>query len=159
MREFMKEYRIRLITKGPVFIGNGQEYYKKEYIIDRRNSRVMIPKVNEMYAYLKKRGLARDFEEFMLHDRYHDLGGWLREKRVPDSDRNQWIRYSMDCGDAISEKGLHVMQCIKDAYGNPYIPGSSLKGMLRTILLSYLIRKEPARFRSLGEQMKDAFKA
>lgn len=156
MREFMKEYHIRLTTKGPVFVGNGQEYYKKEYIIDRRNGRVMIPKVNEMYSYLKKRGLERDFEEFMLHDRYHDLGGWLHEKRVPDCDRDKWIRYSMDCGDAISEKGLHVMQCIKDAYGNPYVPGSSLKGMLRTILLSYLIRKDSVRFRSLGEKMKTA---
>lgn len=27
------------------------------------------------------------------------------------------------------------MTCITDPYGNPYIPGSSLKGMLRTLLL------------------------
>ena len=29
------------------------------------------------------------------------------------------------------------MSFVKDAYGLPYIPGSSLKGMHRTILLSY----------------------
>lgn len=111
-----------------------------------------------MYSYLSKRGLQRDFEDFMLHDRFHDLGGWLREKRVPDSDREKWTSYSMDCGEAILEKGntLHILQCIKDPYGNPYIPGSSMKGMLRTILLSYLIQKEPVRFRSLGEKMKTA---
>ena len=42
----------------------------------------------------------------------------------------------LDMGDTRLAKGqrMQIMACIKDAYGNPYIPGSSLKGALRTIL-------------------------
>ena len=32
---------------------------------------------------------------------------------------------------------MQIISFIKDAYGKPYIPGSSIKGMLRTILLCY----------------------
>lgn len=38
----------------------------------------------------------------------------------------------------LDKKEINVFECIKDSYNNPYIPGSSLKGMLRTILLSYM---------------------
>ncbi len=158
MKDYLREYHVKLIAKGPVYIGSGQEYSKKEYIYDRRNGQILIPKLDKMYAFLRKKGLQQAYEEYMLNDRFNDLGAWLYEKRIPFSKKDEWISYSMDCGDAILERGktFQVMQCVKDAYGNPYIPGSSIKGMLRTILLSSCIMKNPDRFRQLGEKMEVA---
>ena len=157
MKDFIKPYHVKLIAKGPIFVGNGEEYNKKEYVFDGKKGKVTIPKIEEMYSYLRRQGLSREFEKFMLNDRNHDLGEWLREKRIRGSDMEKWTVYSMDCGDAILEKGkMHILQCIKNAYGNPYIPGSSIKGMLRTILLSDQIVNEPARYQQLAEEIRNA---
>lgn len=41
------------------------------------------------------------------------------------------------------------MTCVTDPYGNPYIPGSSLKGMLRTILLSKDIDQDQIKYKRI----------
>lgn len=59
-----------------------------------------------------------------------------------------WADYRMNTGDIVSGRRLSLLDTfIKDLYGCPYIPGSSLKGALRTILLVYMIHKEEERFR------------
>lgn len=67
-----------------------------------------------------------------------------------------FLRYVLDCGDAIIEKGanrLQVLECIKDAYGSPYLPGSTVKGMFRTILLGADIVNRPEEYQRGKEQM------
>lgn len=57
------------------------------------------------------------------------------------------MKYTMDAGDIQREKGrMQIMACIKDPYGNPYIPGSSIKGMLRTILLCAELMKQEKKY-------------
>ena len=50
------------------------------------------------------------------------------------------------CFDGKKSREIHTF--IKDAYGCPYVPGSSVKGMLRTILLAGKILKNPERFQN-----------
>lgn len=155
MKDYLKEYNVQLTVKGPLYIGCGKEIKKKEYIYDRQKKRILVPALDKMYAYLRTKHLHQEYERFLLHDRDNDLGDWMREKGINMKEAEQWLLYELDCGDAVVEKGktLQVMQCVKDAYGNPYIPGSSLKGMLRTILLSYCIIKDDKRFECLGNEM------
>lgn len=47
------------------------------------------------------------------------------------------------------------MACTVDPYGNPYIPGSSIKGMLRTVLLYADILKRPEKYRMDVLKMKE----
>ena len=48
------------------------------------------------------------------------------------------------CGDRAEEQ-KEILTSVKDAYGCPYVPGSSLKGALRTVLLgAVVIRKNEA---------------
>ena len=64
---------------------------------------------------------------------------WFKNNRVSAKDYLPWKKYRLSCGDfLLDKKEINVFECIKDSYNNPYIPGSSLKGMLRTILLSYM---------------------
>lgn len=138
----MRVYKGTLTLIGPVFIGSdtkSEKLEKKEYIFNFKNKKVIIPKLDKMYYFLQKNDLAEEYENFMLNEK-KDLGYWLREHKIKNEDINKWTKYELDCGDAIFEnknKSMQIIPFIKDAYGKPYIPGSSIKGMLRTILLCY----------------------
>ena len=45
-----------------------------------------------------------------------------------------------------------ILAFTKDAYGEPYIPGSSLKGMIRTALLCYEVKQNPEKY---GVKLRD----
>ena len=68
------------------------------------------------------------------------------------------LRYTLDSGDTLLQQGTRVKirECLKDPYGNPYIPGSSLKGMLRTILLAGRIAGRPKTFVRSADQAEEA---
>lgn len=137
MKQYLKSYRIVMHTIGPVFIGNGKEIGKKEYVF-LNNKQVGIPDMQGLYQELSRRRKEMYFEDYLLGNNKMGLTEWLKKQNIKMNDIKPFIRYTLDCGDAIIEKGgnkLQVMECVKDAYEMPYIPGSSLKGMFRTILL------------------------
>lgn len=146
MRDYQRKYSVTLTVRGPVHIGSGQELKKKEYIF--AENKVYIPDIARMYADMKRKGLGDAFERYLLDDSQVSLDTWLKKNHIGKIEYLKWIRYSLDCGDTIWEKGrtANIACCIKDAYGLPYIPGSSLKGMLRTILLAYEIKRRPEQF-------------
>ncbi|MBR3721342.1 MAG: type III-A CRISPR-associated RAMP protein Csm5, partial [Selenomonadaceae bacterium] len=130
----LKTYEITLTAKAPVFVGNGKSYTKKESVI--ANDKVYIINMNKLYAFFSQKKIAPSFEQFMLSNE-KDLRRWLKEKNL-FNDALKCADYSLNL-DTRDLKGLEIKSAIKDAYGNPYIPGSSLKGPLRTILAAYRI--------------------
>lgn len=160
MRSPLKVYDIELTVKGPLFVGDGQELKKKEYIKLKGSNKVVIPKLDRMYADLCYMGKQREYEKYMLTDNEMRLGDWIQNQRIPDKYIDSWKDYELHAGDAIIDKNktLQVMTCVKDAYGNPYIPGSSLKGMLRTILLTQDICKNSEKFRKMKAEIETNIK-
>lgn len=72
MSRYLKSYKMKLIAEGPVFVGNGKEFSKKEYVfLDRAH--VGIVDIEKLYHYVQTVGLAADFEKFMLKDARADL--------------------------------------------------------------------------------------
>ena len=70
-------------------------------------------------------------------DEHEHLGSWIRKNNVNNSIVDRCIKYTLDKGDIEETKRRNVMlEFVKDPYGNPYVPGSSLKGMFRTIFLA-----------------------
>lgn len=142
----LQHYTLILRTEGPVFIGSGQKIGKKEYIYDRRDNLVHIPDMRKMFAFFMQRGLMPAYEDYLLNDR-RDFSSWLYQNRVSARDYGQWIAYTLDSGDAFVDKDnrREILTAMKDAYGCPYVPGSSLKGALRTVLLgAVMLRKSDA---------------
>lgn len=147
MNNYLKEYHVELTTLGPVHVGNGKQINKKEYI-DADKGKVGICDINKLYQFLKSKHIAGEFEKYVLYNYRDDLTKWLRNNGIEYSDVAQCMRYVLECGDAIidRETKLQVMECIKDSYGNPYIPGSTLKGMFRTIILASDIINNPLKY-------------
>lgn len=150
MKRILKTYDLILDVKGPVFIGSGNEISKKEYIF-LSNGKAAVFDIQKLYRLVNKYRKQGLFEEFMVGNKNSDLKRWLEENRIPAAEYLKCVKYTLDGNKIIREKGkqklIHVQEFIKDAYGNPYVPGSSVKGMLRTILLSYDVMERPQRYR------------
>lgn len=137
----MRAYTLTLRAEGPIFIGSGQKIGKKEYIFFPEQQKVCVPDMPRMFQYLEKRRLLEEYESYLLRDN-RDLTRWLRDNRLlAPRQLPSWIAYSLDSGDAVFENRgrREILTFLKDAYGCPYVPGSSVKGMLRTILLSAML--------------------
>lgn len=155
MKQYLKRYQVVMRTLGPVFVGSGREINKREYI-RLSDGRVGIPDIPKLYEEMSRRRKQAEFENYLLgHDGQQELTQWLRGQKIPLNELYPFISYWLDCGD-FDWKGnrLQVKECIKDAYDRPYIPGSTLKGMLRTILLGADIRKAPEKYENLKDVME-----
>lgn len=135
MKNYLKSYRIHLKVLGPVFIGSGKELSKKEYLF-YKNNQIAVIDIAKFYLELKKIKKLNSFEAFML-DEHENLGVWIKKNQINNSIIDRCIKYTLDKGDIEETKRRNVMlEFVKDPYGNPYVPGSSLKGMFRTIFLA-----------------------
>ncbi|MCL2020038.1 MAG: type III-A CRISPR-associated RAMP protein Csm5 [Oscillospiraceae bacterium] len=138
MNSYLRTYRIKLKTLSPVHIGGGVKVGKKEYIYDKARQLVYFPNTVKLIEALKSRSLLAEYEAFIL-GRQGDLHRFLLENGV---------EYGGFSGEAISVKGVtderfnEIHTFIKDAYGEPYIPGSSLKGAFRTVILNDMAYNE-----------------
>ena len=161
MEEFLKHYRMRIEALSPIYIGSGVKLGKKEYIYMPWNHEVIIPDMQKMFLTVQKKGLIKEFTDFMMNAGQNGktLSQWLKEHRFGSEDYEAWKLYKMDAGEAFlnpkaSPKEIDAF--IKDAYGCPYVPGSSIKGMLRTALIAWELHKNPDKCSDIREEVKSA---
>lgn len=147
MIEPYRQYQITLETVGPVFIGSGNKLSKKSYIFSDKNHIEMVD-LEKMYQFLKNKGLESKYEQYLMSRDTMKLGDWLKRNRIDIPDIRKCIKYEIECGDVIGveSRDMEIQEHIKDPYGMPYIPGSSIKGMLRTILLIYDILENSQKY-------------
>ena len=132
MDSFLKRYKIKLTTLGPVFVGSGREINKKEYVYDKGLVYVIDPK--KLMEAIVIKNLSGKFMGFMQKGT-DTLQNWLFNNRLGDYEKlsSYVLKGSENLAD---KKSLSTIQMfLKDAYNRPYIPGSSLKGLLRTVIL------------------------
>jgi len=146
MKNVLEKYELKLTVRGPVFVGDGKEIDKKEYIF-LSNGKVGVVDFAKLYGLAKSKGKDRALEKYMLEE-YITLDKWLRRERLYEDALRKALRYEINMGDNQLARGsrTQIMSCLKDNTGCPYIPGSSIKGMLRTIL-GYEGLKRTARVR------------
>lgn len=156
MKDYLRVYDVTLKTRGPIFIGSGSSISKKEYILMDRAKKIVVPNLKKMYRDLKKMHKERSYEKYMLEDNRIGLYGWIRDEGIDLSYIDKWQEYTLSCEDSIIDKKqtLEVMTFIKDAYGKPYVPGSSLKGMLRTVLLADDIINNKAKYNTIRNDVE-----
>ena len=126
-----------LTAWSPLFVGNGHSYTKKEYMHDIRSGKVSFFDAQKFFSFLVERDLVEKYTQFMLSGQPSLWEFLTRDCRIPDTDLKPLTRYQVAVGDALdashSLKEIHAFQ--RDAYGRAYVPGSSVKGALRTAWL------------------------
>lgn len=58
MRQILKTYNLELKVQGPVFVGNGEEIQKKEYVFLNGRHALGVVDIQKLYQLAKKKGLA-----------------------------------------------------------------------------------------------------
>lgn len=133
MKNFLKNYEFTLTVKGPVHIGNGKTLSKVDYFFYK--DRICFPNLHKMFTYINQMHLTSDYESFM-YSANNNLTYWLNDKRIISAVAEKCIDYSISLVGSSASKPRNLSTFVKDPYGNPYIPGSSLKGLIRTLLLA-----------------------
>ncbi len=152
----LKHKRFELTCLSPVHIGNGETLKAFEYLYDREAQEVYFLNEGMWISFLAENDLMDDFAGY-LQDTAEDMQSgtpfcgmnlweWLIDKGI-EEDRIK--KLGIRCAKAVtntveSSKGtLNDIAChIALADGRPYIPGSTLKGALRTGLLYGLIMRQ-----------------
>lgn len=159
MSPVLRRFRLTITLHGPVFIGSGEERTSKEYVVTKQI--VYFPDMEKLFADVVARGKQDSFESFML-----DRGGRAGRHGAPAGNARllEWMEqndlplgihggYGIRLGDRVAPKprpggrrgtpepqappinDIHMF--IKDPFGRPYVPGSSVKGLLRTLCLEH----------------------
>lgn len=160
MEKFLKHYELKITALSPIHVGSGQKIGKKLYIYTPWNHKVIVPDMQRMYQAMQKRRLETEFTKYMMdyRNRLPALGQWLKEQQFGRADYDRWKRYEMDAGEAFAQAGRNrpkeIDAFMKDAYGMPYVPGSSIKGMIRTALIAWEIGRNPEKYSKIREDIR-----
>lgn len=144
MPDYLKHYKLKITALSPVHVGDGTVIKKNEYIRRSKDNTVIIPDKYKMFLDLQKLGKLEGFQKYILNDKNKGLGQWLYEEEISNQQIKSWTKYLLEARDAFiinrnDEKNntpKNITAFSKDAYGMAYIPGSTIKGMIRTALLS-----------------------
>lgn len=136
----LQVFDLTLTVRSPLCVGSGTSYRKNEYLFDSRTKMVSILDEDAFVELLARKDLVDVYERFILRGGRLDI--FLREEcRLTPQEIRSVTWYSLNAADALSEKQpLREIQAFqRNAYGRAYIPGSSLKGALRTAYLVHCI--------------------
>lgn len=155
MKNILKVYDLSLTVAGPIYIGSGREIGKKEYAFSPWQKQISVMDMSKLCQLLNQKKLVPQYGKFMLGNSKDDMGKWLEKNNVSKKEYQSCIRYRLGCQDAVidSHSKLSVLEFVKDAYGMPYVPGSSIKGMLRTILLAYDIANNSEKYKEVKSKI------
>lgn len=142
----LQVFDLILETKSPVFIGCGKSYTKKEYLFDPRYHTVSFLDENTFFTYLAEHDLADAYEAYILRGTHRHLRDFLLNGcGIPQSQIDAWVRCRIDAGDALDDKFTlkEIQRFVRDGRDRIYVPGSSIKGALRTVLLKQMLMQSP----------------
>lgn len=163
MKNPYKSYKMKLTTLSPVFIGSGEELNQGQYIFDNVQMVVKILDENKFANFLNKNNLLDEYSNALIkYGKNINLKRWLEEKRIPLNSpifskmisckhlttKNKYGKTQV----ATSLNSIKIFTKISD--GLAYIPGSSIKGALRTAFCSYLVHKYKDKFQNEWQELK-----
>ncbi|MDO5334877.1 MAG: type III-A CRISPR-associated RAMP protein Csm5 [Coriobacteriia bacterium] len=146
----VRKLRLRVKTVGLVHIGNSQQYGKHDYFADK--GKIAVLDIKRFTKSLNPEQLQR-YCDFLQGDKGGGgLQGFLSKNEDLRKVAKNCIAYRVDTPLFRARRGeikyYDVWQFVKDPYGKPYIPGSSVKGMLRTAILLNLVLQNREEYRS-----------
>ena len=151
---------------SPVHIGNGRTVKAFEYLYDRKTETVYFIDERKWASFLVRHNLIDDVAAHIQRIGGKKLfqGGnlweWLIGRGIsPDELRGLGATASRVTINKLEKKSLNdIARNVVTAGGVPYIPGSSIKGALRTGSLYGLIRRDPGKYDRYWREFADTVK-
>jgi CRISPR-associated protein Csm5 len=154
----LKTYKMKLTTLSPIFIGGGEfsDLSKLQYIYNPETKELKIIDEAKFMSFLKRTNLLDKFVNYVSNPQPNKKGpnllDWINQN---SKNKDLDIYKRVEKLDNITNRNLnYVRSFIKDKNGKPYIPGSSIKGAIKTALLANLI-KEGLNITTAEEYLKE----
>ncbi len=150
-----KTYELTCVS--PVHIGNGEKLRAFEYLYDRSRQEAYFLDESKWIRFLARHDLMDSFAGYLERTAKalkqkgpfsgQNVWEWLRGKDIPEDEIHSLVaRTAQAATNTVDPEGRGTLNDIvcQSALpdGCPYIPGSSIKGALRTALLHRIIRKD-----------------
>lgn len=149
--DHLQSYELTLITQGLLFVGSGKKIPKKEYLLDVRKGTVSFLNEQAFFDLLVQYKLVDLFESYCMRSDDNLYNFIYKECRLTNEQVKPAILYEVSAGNALD--GQHSLKEInglmRNAKQEAYIPGSSLKGAIRTAILFDMIQRENSAGHSL----------
>ncbi len=150
----MKYYDLTLEAIGPIHIGSGKEISKKECLYVPTEKKIYVMDEKKMFTRILALEKQDSFTSYLMDSRQTNLLGFISRNNISPAEYKNWAAYVLDDDSAANVRNSrskgggadNVHSFMKDAYGCPYIPGSSLKGALRTIIQGCMLYDDHDKF-------------
>lgn len=141
MQKRYQYYTLTLETLAPVHIGCGSSLSKLDYIYSAASQTVYILETMKLFHGLQQYNLLSTFEKGL--SRNMSMTDFVTKNSVPEKVYSQWASAAYSVKGLDLKRGQYEIQSfMKDAYGMPYIPGSGIKGAIRTALETSIILQD-----------------
>ena len=151
MNNCFEYYTLKLTTLSPTFVGSGKKVGKKEFCYSQKGDTIEFIDMNKLIELLVKldaqddKDRVKQFEEFMMRQtgKAEDtLYKFMSDVGFQPAQRQAVTIYSVSNNGCFNgDHTLCDISCfMRDGKNRAYIPGSSIKGMIRTMLVQYLIQ-------------------
>ncbi len=137
----MNYHKIRTVYKcvidilTPVHVGSGEKLVE-HFDFLHQGDKIHMINSSKLFTAIQKLG-SEKIQEFTLAVEDGNIVEWLQEQGIRP---NGIASYSLVFTGQKTPREIHAQ--IRDAFGNPLIPGSSLKGALRTAIIRKLAKAE-----------------
>jgi CRISPR type III-A-associated RAMP protein Csm5 len=147
----MLRFKVELETVTPIHIGCGEEYYPTEYFVDDKEKKLFVVDENKLLNVVEKKGKLEEFTK--LASSYTQTNSALLAF-IKSFSMNDY-RYSVGIEPAafnyITKQTAAfragISRFIRNRYDDKvYIPGSTVKGALRSAVIDFIIRRIEKRF-------------
>jgi len=115
--------------KTPVHVGSGEKLGKIDFIL-QTNQCVIINIDDFLYELRDNPSALNEFG-----GEHFNISNFLKQYKIP---QGKVQRYSLPNPDNI--KPFNIQELVKTGMGNPLLPGTSIKGAIRTVILWHLFK-------------------
>ena len=146
-------YDLTLTTRSPLHLGTSRVINKTDYIFDPRQSLLTVLDTQKMFQALLERDLVEAYEAFILGGQNNMFYFLVRECGFTNEDIQRMSLYQVNTAGSLGagQSLKDIKQIVRAPDGQVYIPGSSIKGAIRTaLLLGPVSRAVPGKDEHIG---------
>lgn len=151
MKNEIRTYKVKLRVITPLFVGGGKIINKSQYIDFKNNENKRVVRMingQKLVGFLSEHRVLNEYEKYIFSstksnsiDLYNFLKTLKNKGKIPNIPLKDLCDYTINTFDLDEKKerlnDIHLF--VKNIYQQPYIPGSSLKGALRTALINAMV--------------------
>lgn len=148
----LQKQTLRLTVTSPVSIGTGASYSPCEYYYDAKSGKVYFLHLGEWFKLMDKKGKRGAYEDFLRgkYGNINTLTAWVKtvfSQGLTEVEMRPAIKSEVSVTSNLwienNKLTLNTVRpCMHLLDGRPYIPGSSIKGLIRTAILYHLLQED-----------------